>query len=190
MVGSQPVLGFRSDPIVALPYRTSSTAIHQPVYNNPMPEYRRNFVPGGTYFFTLVTFNRRPLFSNKTNCQLLVDIWKDVESRRPFESVAACILPDHIHAIWTLPDGDIDYPIRWKEIKRLFTQEYHRQVHTGLTRTLSQQIQGEAIVSPSVLLRGASRAQTVLGTHDSKSRGYERAHRLCPYQPVEAWTGV
>ncbi len=109
-----------------------------------MPEYRRNFDPGGTYFFTLVTFNRRHLFSKKANCQLLVDIWKDVQSRHPFESVAACILPDHIHAIWTLPEGDDDYPMRWKEIKRLFTQEFHRQVHEGIGRTLSQQLQGEA----------------------------------------------
>lgn len=63
--------------------------------------------------YDLVTHTRRPLFASISNCQLLVDIWKDVQSRHPFESVAACILPDHIHAIWTLPEGDIDCPTRW-----------------------------------------------------------------------------
>jgi putative transposase len=109
-----------------------------------MPEYRRSRVQGGTYFFTLVTYNRRPLFASKSNCELLVRVWNDVRSRHPFESVAACILPDHIHAIWTLPEGDDDYPMRWKEIKRLLTQEYKRENVDGMPRTKSQQTQGEA----------------------------------------------
>jgi len=111
-----------------------------------MPEYRRSRVPVGTYFFTLVTYNCRPLFASKSNCHLLVNVWNDVRSSHTFESVAACILPDHIHAIWTLPEGDDDYPMRWKEIKRLFTQEYNRGNMDSLSRTKSQQTQGEATI--------------------------------------------
>lgn len=111
-----------------------------------MPEYRRNRVPGETYFFTLVTFNRQPLFFSKANNRMFINAWNDVQTRHPFESIAACVLPDHIHAIWKLPEGDDDYPMRWKEIKRLFTQEYHRENHKGAGRTLSQQLQGEATI--------------------------------------------
>ncbi len=111
-----------------------------------MPEYRRSWVPGGTFFFTLVTFNRRPIFSSEANCQLFTRVWNDVQSRHPFESIAACVLPDHIHAIWKLPEDDADYPMRWKEIKRLFTQEYNRNNLKGMVRSQSQQIQGEATI--------------------------------------------
>ncbi|NMB53243.1 MAG: transposase [Leptolinea sp.] len=111
-----------------------------------MPEYRRSWIPGGTYFFTIVTFNREHLFSDKTACRLLIDTWKDVQSRHPFTNIAACILPDHIHAIWTLPEDDDSYPIRWKEIKRLFTKEYTRNHQDGIVRTRSQQLQGEATI--------------------------------------------
>jgi putative transposase len=73
-----------------------------------------------------------------------MNVWNNVQSRHPFESIAACVLPDHIHAIWKLPEGDADYPMRWKEIKRLFTQEYNRCNQKGIARSQSQQIQGEA----------------------------------------------
>ncbi len=111
-----------------------------------MPEYRRSWVQGGTFFFTLVTYNRNPIFSSNTNFQLFLKTWNDVQSLHPFESIAACVLPDHIHAIWKLPEDDADYPMRWKEIKRLFTQEYNRNNQKGMVRSQSQQIQGEATI--------------------------------------------
>jgi putative transposase len=111
-----------------------------------MPEYRRSRVPGGTYFFTIVTYNRRPLFTSRSNCQLFLNAWNTVQSRHPFESIASCLLTDHIHAIWKLPEGDDDYPMRWKEIKRIFTKEFNQVNHQGMARSLSQQIQGEATI--------------------------------------------
>jgi len=111
-----------------------------------MPEYRRIYQPGGTYFFTLVTYNRRPIFSSKDSRDLLHASWIDVQSRHPFETIALCLLPDHIHAIWKLPEGDSDYPLRWKEIKRIFTREYTRKIGPGGVRNESRQIQGEAAI--------------------------------------------
>lgn len=45
-----------------------------------------------------------------------------VERRFPFETIAIVLLPDHLHAIWTLPNGDSNYAIRWARIKGLVTQ--------------------------------------------------------------------
>ncbi len=111
-----------------------------------MPEYRRIYQPGGTYFFTLVTYNRKPIFHSKHARDLLHTAWVDVKSRHTFETIAVCLLPEHIHAIWKLPEGDADYAMRWKEIKRLFTREYLRQIGSGDIRNESRQIQGEAAI--------------------------------------------
>ena len=111
-----------------------------------MPEYRRLREPGGTYFFTVVTFDRQPILTTLQSRGILRFAWKDVQTRHPFETVAVCLLPDHLHTIWKLPEGDMDYPMRWKEIKRIFTREYLRQVGEGGKRNASRVKQGEAAI--------------------------------------------
>lgn len=87
-----------------------------------MPEYRRAYVPGGTFFLTLVTYNRIPLFSEPENiCRLRLAIAK-TRTERPFEITGAVILPDHIHFLWTLPPGDTNYSYRVSRFKILFTR--------------------------------------------------------------------
>lgn len=88
-----------------------------------MPNYRRIHTDGGTYFFTVVTNERIPLFSNPQNIELLQRIIADTQKCYPFEQQAYCILPNHIHCIWKLPEGDHDYSIRWQVIKALVTRE-------------------------------------------------------------------
>jgi putative transposase len=82
-----------------------------------MSDYRRLYTPGGTFFFTVVTAGRRPLFADPHNVQLLRRAFQYVRERRPFEIVAAVILPDHLHCLWRLPDGDADFSTRWQMIK-------------------------------------------------------------------------
>lgn len=101
---------------------------------------------GGTYFFTLVTYNRVPLFANPRSREILHNAWKFVQSRHKFDTIAVCLMPEHIHTIWTLPEVDSDYSMRWKEIKRLFTREYLREIGPGGIRNESRQIQGEAAI--------------------------------------------
>jgi putative transposase len=96
-----------------------------------MPDYRRLFVPSGTYFFTVVTYRRAPLLTKQLSRTLLREAWKNVQERYPFSTDAICLLPDHIHCIWTLPEGDFDFPIRWAEIKRLFSMQYHK-IHSDI----------------------------------------------------------
>src|SRR6059058_5988290 len=86
-----------------------------------MSDYRRWFVDGGTYFFTVVAYDRRPIFADPCARQLLGDVMRKIAAELPFEMVAIVLLPDHLHALWTLPRGDHNYSLRWKKIKIGFT---------------------------------------------------------------------
>jgi REP-associated tyrosine transposase len=92
-----------------------------------MPNYRRLYVPGGTYFFTLVTANRRRILCHHRSREILRDAIERVARMRPFEIVAWVLLPDHLHAIWTLPNKDDDFSTRWQKIKDRFTRVYLAQ---------------------------------------------------------------
>jgi putative transposase len=59
---------------------------------------------------------------------------------------AVCLLPEHLHCIWVLPEGDANFSVRWKEIKRLFTKGYLSQVGPGETRSASRLSRGEATI--------------------------------------------
>ena len=86
-----------------------------------MADYRRWYVPGGTYFFTVVTYLRHPLFRDAAARRLLGKVMREVAQAMPFETTAVVLLWDHLHCIWTLPGSDVDYSVRWKGIKGEFT---------------------------------------------------------------------
>lgn len=86
-----------------------------------MPNYRRSYVPGGTYFFTIVTHQRRKIFDTPRKLELLYGTLRRVQINKPFELIAYCLLPDHLHLLIKLPDEDSDFSIRIREIKRLTT---------------------------------------------------------------------
>lgn len=89
-----------------------------------MPNYRRNWVPGGTFFFTLVTAGRVFLFLEESARTLLGQGLRLEREARPFTIDAIVLLPDHLHVIWTHPPGDFDFAIRWASIKSRFTREW------------------------------------------------------------------
>src|SRR5947209_3331467 len=93
-----------------------------------MSDYRRYDVAGGTYFFTLVTERRAPLFAKPAARILLGSIFRRVLVRRPFRVLAIVLLPDHLHAMWELPPGDDKDSSRWNGIKKEFT---YRWLRTG-----------------------------------------------------------
>ncbi len=86
-----------------------------------MSIYRRNFVPGGTYFFT-VNLDDRNLRLLTENIELLRGAFRYTYARHPFTINAIVVLPDHLHAIWTLPNGDADFSMRWMLIKSYFSR--------------------------------------------------------------------
>jgi putative transposase len=84
-----------------------------------MVRYRRNFVPGGTYFFTLTLADRRSS-ALVAHVGMLRRAFRRARRERPFSIEAIVVLPDHLHAILTLPPNDADYSGRWRLIKTLF----------------------------------------------------------------------
>ncbi|RBP83236.1 transposase [Marinomonas rhizomae] len=87
-----------------------------------MPNYIRSKKRGGTFFFTVNLQNRQSSVLIN-HIDLLRESVSYVLKRRPFHIVAWVVLPDHIHAVWTLPEGDNDYSRRWQLIKQLFTKK-------------------------------------------------------------------
>lgn len=88
-----------------------------------MSHYRRSQQKGGTYFFTVALANRKSnlLIEHIEHFkQAYRQVWQDY----PFESVAICVLPDHIHAIWSLPCDDCNYSLRWQLLKRYFSRHF------------------------------------------------------------------
>ena len=88
-----------------------------------MPNYRRNHIEGGCYFFTinLLERHRNPLLVQ--HIDVLRNVIRRVRMKYPFYIDAWVVLPDHMHCIWTLPIGDIDYSTRIRLIKTLFVNE-------------------------------------------------------------------
>jgi len=89
-----------------------------------MANYRRAHVPGGTFFFTVVTHQRREILTNPGARSCLRTALREVAARRPFQIDAIVLLPDHLHTVWTLPPDDMDFPTRWRQIKAIFTRAY------------------------------------------------------------------
>lgn len=84
-------------------------------------KYRRNYVAGGTYFFT-VNMRERNQTLLIDHIQELRDSVRWVKQRRPFNIDAWVVLPDHMHTVWTLPADDWDFSSRWREIKKRFSK--------------------------------------------------------------------
>ncbi|MBY0455156.1 MAG: transposase, partial [Burkholderiaceae bacterium] len=68
-------------------------------------QYRRDQTQGGTYFFTVAMLRRWPWFNDARYVANLRQAFTDGIKRRPFKIDAIVVMPDHIHAIWTLPEG-------------------------------------------------------------------------------------
>ena len=86
-----------------------------------MVQFRRNYVPGGTYFFT-VTLRDRRSETLVEHIDLLRDTFRAVRQKRPFEIIAIVVMPEHLHTVISLPEGDADYSGRWRSIKGGFSR--------------------------------------------------------------------
>ena len=111
-----------------------------------MPEYRRVFIPWWDILLHRSTQERRPILTKLESRTMLRSAWKIVQQRHPFTIDAICLLPDHIHCIWTLPESDTGYPLRWSEIKKNFTREYNKQFGAQAHRNASRYKRGEGTV--------------------------------------------
>ena len=86
-----------------------------------MSQYRRLYQPGGSYFFTIVTYQRAGILSRPDHITRLRSAVDKVMGKKPFTMEAFVFLTDHIHCIWALPPGVSDYSTRWRLIKAQFS---------------------------------------------------------------------
>lgn len=108
-----------------------------------MPNYRRATIAGGTFFFTVVTQGRAPFLTSDLARSCLRSAWIQVERQRPFVTDALCLLPDHLHCIWSLPDGDSDYSKRWAAIKGRFSHAFLSKGGLETWKSMSRRKKGE-----------------------------------------------
>ncbi|MBN1643811.1 MAG: transposase [Dehalococcoidales bacterium] len=101
-----------------------------------MSNYRRAFLNGGTFFFTVVSYMRYPIFKEESAVRLLRDSFKNTMKIHPFRIDAIVIMPDHLHTIWTLPDDESDFSIRWKQIKGIFSRHYSGNKTENITASM------------------------------------------------------
>jgi putative transposase len=104
-----------------------------------MRRYLRARVPGGVYFFTVVLESRRNNDLLIRHIEHLRDAFRRTRRDWPFIIEAICVLPEHLHCIWRLPEGDADFPTRWSLIK----QRFSRQIPAGEAIATSRQRKGE-----------------------------------------------
>jgi putative transposase len=86
-----------------------------------MTDYRRNFVPGGSFFFTVNLADRRLRLLTE-HIEMLRLAFRETHQRHPFTIDAMVVLPDHLHAVWTMPEGNADFATRWRLIKSTFSR--------------------------------------------------------------------
>ena len=71
-----------------------------------------------------MTCDRRPILATPEAVRCLQSAWRQTQADRPFRTVAAVILPDHLHCVWQLPPGDTDVEARWRLIKARFAKAF------------------------------------------------------------------
>jgi len=120
-----------------------------------MTDYRRYRVAGGTFFFTVNLADRKQALLTE-HIDLLRNAFREVKRSHPFQIDAVVIMPDHLHTIWTLPEGDDDFSLRWRQIKSAFS----RQIETGERISKSRSRKQERGIYPR-----AQVATTILGTY-------------------------
>lgn len=111
-----------------------------------MSEYRRYREHGGTFFFTVVSFGRRPIFTTALARACLRNAFRETRFRYPFILEAISLLPEHLHCLWTLPKDDDDYSTRWALLKGEFTKAWLAGGGTEGFRNASRRRKGEAAV--------------------------------------------
>ena len=157
-----------------------------------MPQYRRMRVPGGTYFLTLVTYQRQPLFAEEENVAKLRRaicplgshfVIATTKKEKPFNLIGAVVLPDHLHFIWTLPPNDANYSLRVSRLKVLFTRSLENYQSLPKKISYSRQKHREKYVWQRRFWEHTIRNETDLAHHLDYIHYNPVKHRLvsCPH---------
>ena len=113
-------------------------------------QYCRANSPQASYFFTVVSYRQQRILCLPEVREALRAAIQTTRQQHPFEIVAWVLLPDHLHTIWTLPEGDADFSTRWSLIKRrvsqpcpaLHSMDQHQQSQATRTHDLAAPVLG------------------------------------------------
>lgn len=97
-------------------------------------DYRRVWVEGGTYFFTVNLLERKGNDLLVRYIDVLRAAVAQVKIKYPFIIHGWVVLPDHIHCVIELPEGDANFAVRWRLIKILFSKGLPRDEHRSMVR--------------------------------------------------------
>ncbi len=142
-----------------------------------MPNYRRAFIPGGTWFFTVNLLQRHHNDLLVREIDLLRETVRWVRERHPFQIDACVVLPEHLHSVWTLPPGDSDFSLRWRLIKSEFSRLPKTEQSSAMRKAA-----GERGIYPR-----AQVATALLGAFHTRRFRLSTPCRLCSRQPFETW---
>ncbi len=104
-----------------------------------MPNYRRARIRGASYFFTVRLYDRRSDLLVR-EIDALRAAYVSVQRTRPFHCGAFVVLPDHLHAVWTLPPGDNEFSMRWQVLKAQFTARVRDRGRVSLSKARKQEV--------------------------------------------------
>ncbi len=119
---------------------------------------------------------------------------EEERTKRPFEVIAWVLLPDHMHAIWTLPRGDDDYALRWKRIKETFSKGYLAAGGTESVRNASRIVRKERAIWQRRFWEHTIRDENDFERHfdyihyNPVKHGYVNHPIDWPYSTVHRWT--
>jgi putative transposase len=129
-----------------------------------MSRYRRP-LKGLTYFFTVVSHRRRPILCDDAIRTALRRGIETVRAKHPFSIDGWVLLPDHMHCIWTLPQDDHAFSLRWSEIKRFVSTEVRDEFHDAGTLTRSRRSRRESTIWQRRFWEHVIRDECDLGRH-------------------------
>ena len=160
-----------------------------------MPDFRRNFQPGGCYFFTFVSDRRAAILCSDDARGILRAVIAECRRRWPFRIDAIMLLTDHLHTIWTLPEGDARYPTRWGWIKKEFTSRCLRAGGVEQRQTDGRRRDGRrGVLQPKywkhTIRDGFDFERHFDYVHDKPVKhGLSRCPRDWPYSSFHRWAG-
>jgi putative transposase len=111
-----------------------------------MSNYRRDNSQGATWFFTVVTYQRREFLCDDRVRVALRQAIRKVQTNYPFTIQAWVLLPDHFHCLWTLPEQDSNFQLRISLLKRFVTQACSEFLHRDSSSTASRRKRNESTI--------------------------------------------
>ena len=99
-----------------------------------MTEYRRTYMPGVSWFFTVNLAQRKGNHLLVNHIDALRQAFRYINEKYPYRLDAVVVLPDHLHCIWTLPPDDSDYSRRWSLLKGHFSRVIEKDERISKSR--------------------------------------------------------